>query len=497
MKSISLVAAALMTFIAPIFNTTAGEPTAASVAFTSKDPVVLNAWDLVTAGKFKEAEGLLNSNDGKADADSLRARQEALDIIHRIRVEYALDAEGLLMKVRKSVPDATAEDVQRWADESAARYRTIDGRKLFFRREPQNIFLFSDEAKSRRAKAGNAPHEPKWKLTDHLKTIVDEAEKTGRVELQPVRHRITYKVTLRANTPGVKAGSLVRAWLPYPQEYRQQRDVKMISTSPQPKLIAPNGIEGNPVSGGAQRSVYFEEKVIDPAHPMEFKEVFEYNSFAYYPKLEEAKVQPLPVGWKADLGERPPHIVFAPEICQKVSEVTGQETNALVKARKIFRWVSANIPWNAEDEYCIIPSFVLKAFKARRGDCGLQNSVFITMCRIAGIPARWQSGWETKPSSWGNHDWAEFYVAPWGWLPADASYGVQKSDDPKIADFYCGHQDSYRLIVNLDWGRELFPPKQSLRSEPADFQVGEVEVDGKNLYFNQWDYKMEVERSPE
>jgi hypothetical protein len=92
------------------------------------------------------------------------------------------------------------------------------------------------------------------------------------------------------------------------------------------------------------------------------------------------------------------------------------------------------------------------------------------------------------------HDWAEIYLAPWGWLPADASYGVQKSDDPRIADFYCGHQDSYRMIVNLDWGRELFPPKNSLRSDPSDFQRGEVEVDGKNLYYDHWDSKMEVDR---
>jgi hypothetical protein len=154
------------------------------------------------------------------------------------------------------------------------------------------------------------------------------------------------------------------------------------------------------------------------------------------------------------------------------------------------------VKWNAEDEYCTIPSLVLKGFTAGRGDCGIQNTVFITLCRIAGIPARWQSGWETKPSTWGIHDWAEIYIAPWGWLPADASYGVQQSDDPKIADFYCGHQDSYRMIVNLDWGRELFPPKLSLRSEPADFQRGEVEVDGRNLYYDRWDYAMKIERTP-
>jgi hypothetical protein len=66
----------------------------------------------------------------------------------------------------------------------------------------------------------------------------------------------------------------------------------------------------------------------------------------------------------------------------------------------------------------------------------------------------------------------------------------------RTADFYLGHQDSYRMIVNLDWGRELFPPKKALRSEPADFQRGEVEVDGKNLYFNEWEANTEVVREP-
>jgi transglutaminase-like putative cysteine protease len=208
-------------------------------------------------------------------------------------------------------------------------------------------------------------------------------------------------------------------------------------------------------------------------------------------------VQPLPADWNdACLSERPPHIVFTPALRREAARIVGKETNPLAKARKIFRWVSANVKWNAEDEYCTIPSLALKGYTVRRGDCGVQNTVFITLCRLAGVPARWQSGWETKPSSWGMHDWAEIYIAPWGWLPADASYGVQTSADPRIADFYCGHQDSYRLIVNLDWGRELFPPMAGLRSEPADLQRGEVEVDGRTLYFDQWDYVMKVERDP-
>ena len=499
MKPIVLLSVGLiLTITASLSPVFAAEPAAASAAFTSRDPVVLKALDLVKSGKFQKAEDLLRAAGGPGDTEAFRARTETLDIIHRTRFEYSLDEAGLLAKVRKSIPDATAREVQRWAKASSARYRMIDGQKLYFRREPSNIFLFCDEAKKRRAQAGNAPPEAKWKLTGHLKTIADEAEKTGADEVQPVHHRLSYTVTLQANTPGVKAGSLVRAWLPYPQEYRQQRDVKLISASPEPKLIAPNAVEGNPASGGPQRTVYFEQQVTDPAKPLKFMEVFEYNSFAYYPRLDEAKVQPLPVDWNgACLGERPPHIVFTPELRKQVARIIGKETNPFAKARMIFRWVSANVKWNAEDEYCIIPSLVIKGFAAGRGDCGIQNTVFITMCRIAGIPARWQSGWETKPiADWGMHDWAEIYLAPWGWLPADASYGVQKSDDPRIADFYCGHQDSYRVIVNLDWGRELFPPKLSLRSEPADFQRGEIEVDGQNLYFDHWDYTVKLERDP-
>jgi len=492
-----LPASLILALLASISAGPAAEPTGASVAFTSRDAVVLKALALVKSGKFLKAEALLNAPDAQADFDARRARTEALDIIQRTRYEYSLAPAELLAKVKKEIPDATARDVERWARDSAARYRVIDGKKFFARREPSNIFLFCEEAKALRAKTGHAPVKVDWKLTDHLKAVVAEAEQTGKVEVQPIHHRMTYTLTLRANTPGVKAGSRVRVWLPYPQEYRQQRDVKLISASPESTVIAPNAVEGNPAAGGAQRTVYFEQIVTNPAKPLEFKEDFEYTSFAYCPKLDEAKAQPLPADWNgACLGERPTHILFTPALRKQVARIVGNETNSLAKARKLFRWVSDNVKWNAEDEYSIIPSLVLKGFNAGRGDCGIQNTVFITLCRITGIPARWQSGWETKPADWGMHDWAEIYIAPWGWLPVDASYGVQKSDDPRVADFYCGHQDSYRMIVNLDWGRELFPPKPSLRSEPADFQRGEVEVDGQNLYYDLWDYSMKAERTP-
>ena len=473
----------------------AQEPSAASVAFTSQDKVVLAALELVRAGDFASAEELLARKDLDGDADAQRARLELVDIVRRIRFEYSLDPAGLLAKVKKFVPDASAEEVERWAISSRARFRMIDGKKFYFRREPQNIFLFSQEAIDRRSRiAGPQPPAP-WRLTDHLAAVVAESERSSSPEVLPVKHRFSHIITLRGDHPKIKSGSTVRVWMPFAQEYRQQRDVKLVHAFPEPKLIAPTAIDGNPITGAPQRTVYFEVVVEDPSKPLVFEEILEYTSFAYYPKLDASLVEPLPDDWgDACLTERRPHIAFTPEIRNEVASIVGDEKNPLIKAKQIFRWVSANIPWNAEDEYCIIPSFAIKAYTDRRGDCGVQNTLFITMCRIAGIPSRWQSGFETKPGQWGMHDWAEIYIAPWGWLPADASYGVQKSDDPRVADFYCGHQDSYRLIVNLDWGRDLIPTKSSLRSEPADFQRGEVEVDGQNLYFDEWEAKSEVVR---
>ncbi|MEJ0088556.1 MAG: hypothetical protein WDM80_02160 [Limisphaerales bacterium] len=50
--------------------------------------------------------------------------------------------------------------------------------------------------------------------------------------MQPVHHQVTHTLTIRTNAPGIKAGALVRVWMPYAQEYRQQRDLKLISASP-------------------------------------------------------------------------------------------------------------------------------------------------------------------------------------------------------------------------------------------------------------------------
>ena len=470
------------------------DPPAASAAFTSGDPLVVAARGLLDDGDLSDIERMLRNEPRVGDVP---ARDELAEIVRRLRHEYALDQDGLAAAARAVVPDATDDELGAWVREARLESRTIDGRRLFHRRAPQNLFLFSTTARGRRD-AFRPPEPQAWSLVDHVRAACAEAQRTGATEVLPVHQRVTHTITVEPGHPAIRPGARVKAWLPFPQETALQRDVRLVEAGPGEARIAPPGRLDPAADGCLQRTVFLETVVADPPQPLVFREIFEFVSWAFCPDLEEALAAPLPAGWgTAYLGERPPHIVFTPEIRRQVEELVGDEPNPLVRARRIFRWVSRAIPWHAEDEYSTIPSLAVRGFKARRGDCGVQNTVFVTMCRIAGIPARWQSGFQTRPDvGIGMHDWAEIHVAPWGWIPADASYGIQAADDPRIADFFCGGRDSHRLIVNLDWGRELCPPVVALRSEPADFQRGEVEVDGRNLYFDGWSSRTTVERLP-
>ena len=85
-----------------------------------------------------------------------------------------------------------------------------------------------------------------------------------------------------------------------------------------------------------------------------------------------------------------------------------------------------------------------------------------------GIPARWQSGWNTFPGAKSIHDWSEIYIAPYGWIPVDPYMGIfamryattlKPEQRLKIRDFYFGGLDQYRMIANSDHNQQLSTPK--------------------------------------
>src|SRR4051812_26466588 len=82
------------------------EPTAASLAFTSTDPVALRARGLMDKGQFHDAELLLSENR-VAHNGATQALEEVAEIIRRTRLEYCVTKDALLKKVQERVPDTT------------------------------------------------------------------------------------------------------------------------------------------------------------------------------------------------------------------------------------------------------------------------------------------------------------------------------------------------------------------------------------------------------
>jgi transglutaminase-like putative cysteine protease len=459
------------------------------------DPRLEQACTAIEAGQFARARALLEPRLPETPQPVTTEAARLAEIMRRIRLDYALTAAQMHARLQRTIPDVTPADVAAWTHADLLQHRVIDGQTFYFNREPSNLLRFCDAAHARWVAAhdGQAQQPDTWRfpLVDHVAGLIQRAAQTTDPEIYPVRHQITYTITIPADHPRHKPGATVRAWLPYPQEVRQQTDVKLIRSDPPHNHIAPNATP--------HRTIYFEQKITAADTPTRFTATFSFVTRAVCPDLDPARAQPADPDdpdLRPYLTARPPHIPLDDDVRALAAKIVGDEQNPLARAHRIFHWVDAHIAYCAEMEYSTIPSLARKALASHRGDCGVQAMTFITLCRAAGIPARWQSGWATLPVDWNMHDWAEFHVAPWGWLPADPSYGLLEHDDPRVREFYCGHLDAYRLIVNRDYARDLVPPKTSFRSEPNDFQRGEVEIDGFNLYFDEWDWDIRIETTP-
>jgi transglutaminase-like putative cysteine protease len=295
------------------------------------------------------------------------------------------------------------------------------------------------------------------------------------------------KQSLIVDQDVVPAGEILRCWIPFPREIDwRQTDIAILSSEPNEYYLADNK--------NMQRTIYF-EKPARSGEPTTFSVEYTYKSHGVYVPVDPEKVLPVPN--KKDLNlytrPRPPHLEFTNKMKELSRSIVGDEKNPYRIAQKLFAWVDTNITWASAREYSTfynIPDYVIEN---RHGDCGMQTLTFMTLCRINGIPAKWQSGWEFQPPDDSMHDWGEIYFEPYGWVPMDVTYGLRKTTDEKLKWFYLSGMDSYRLIFNDGFSMEFDPEKHSVRSETIDSQRGEVEWSGGNLYFDKWNWNLEWE----
>ena len=94
----------------------------------------------------------------------------------------------------------------------------------------------------------------------------------------------------------------------------------------------------------------------------------------------------------------------------------------------------------------------------------------------------------------GCHDWAQFYVAPYGWVFADPSFGgsAWRAGEKERWNYYFGNLDIFRMPANSEIQKEFMPEKKWLRIDPIDNQRGEFEYEDHGLRFSQLEVSQEL-----
>jgi hypothetical protein len=443
----------------------------------------------ISSGNFSKASLMIDqiiekNNFSSAEEYELNFQKERLN---RIRLDFSKTPEDVLEYVRKYYPEANEEDLEKWEEDGSLEYKIIDGNKFYFNRAHANLFRVNKEAKKQKEKIdGVYVSELNKYLSDYIPEAVKDLRALKKNLVKQVTHKLNYSVTVEPNT--VPDGEIIRCWLPYPREgHNRQTNVKLISINSNEYIIADNE---NP-----QRTIYL-EKTAYKDQPTYFNIKIEVTNYAEIFNLAPEKIQPYnkeSEEYKIYTSERKPHIVFTDKIKILSDKIIGNENDTYLKAKKIFEWISSNVPWAGAREYSTIENLSGYCVEKGYGDCGIKSLLFITLCRYNGIPAKWQSGWMLHPGSVNLHDWTEIYFEGYGWIPVDPDYGLQNFEDDKERYFFFGGIDAHHLIINDDYSSPLFPAKIFPRSETIDFQRGELEWKGGNLYFDKWDYDMQVE----
>jgi transglutaminase-like putative cysteine protease len=396
------------------------------------------------------------------------------DVMKRIKLDFNKTKDDVMKYVRKYYPDVNDEMFDKWVADGSLESMIIDGERKFFDRSAPNLFRINKEARLRKREVdGEQKTDAKTLfLQKNIPEII--AGKSN-----PLTVKFHYTVTLKPDA--APDSEIIRCWLPYPNENcGRQSNIRLLRVNSDNYIISPKEY--------AHRTLYM-EKIAGKNEPVVFEIEFSYQSKPQYSNSQNLSEN----GWKENLSERPPHIVFSDAIKKLSAQIIGEETDPSQKVRKIFTYIDENYPWAGAREYSTIPNIPEYVMKTGHGDCGQKTLLLITLLRYNGIPARWESGFMVHPKAENLHDWGAYFIEGRGWIPVDQSFGINawgRNEEEKY--FYMNGTDAYHFVVNTDYSQPLFPGKIYPRSETVDFQRGELEWRGGNLYFDKWDWKMEV-----
>ncbi|MBK9139345.1 MAG: transglutaminase domain-containing protein [Verrucomicrobia bacterium] len=458
----------------------------------SSHPVLSLAAAMEARGDFGQADEALARllSDTTLAPDARRELEWERERLRRIRLDYSHTEASLFAALSESVRGLTRGEFDRWVKEGRFDSRVIDGERRFVASSVSNLFFRHPRLNSRRLKGGESAEQPR-RFLGTARGIRDAARVAGTPYVLPRQLSVTMELTVKAGVAG--QGEVVRCWLPIPRSQPHQDEFALISSEPLVAALAPDD--------SVIRSAYFEQTAA-VSRETSFRIEYTYRTWSVWFDLRPERIvaiHPDDPEIAPFLAEAP-HVPFTDSMRRLAKDLAGREKNPLLRAKRYYDWIAQNIRYSYAREYSTIPNLAEYCLENRYGDCGQETFLFMTLCRLSGIPARWQSGWRLFPGAKTIHDWCEIYLAPYGWVPVDPYMGIyamqyapslNRSERRSLRDFYFGGLDPYRLIANADHCQPLSPPKTSFRSDTVDFQRGEVEVAGRNVYFGDFSYRLE------
>jgi transglutaminase-like putative cysteine protease len=183
------------------------------------------------------------------------------------------------------------------------------------------------------------------------------------------------------------------------------------------------------------------------------------------------------------------------EVKKLAEQIVKGKNNNLAKAKAIYDWTCENMYRDPDTIGCGTGDVCLLLRKPG-GKCTDISSVFVALCRAAGVPTREIFGIRLgkKPvediTTW-QHCWAEFYLPGTGWVPADPA-DVRKAmlveklkpEDARTKElrtYFWGGIDPYR--VKLAVGRDLVLNPPQAGPPLNTFGYPYAEIGGRPLDF--------------
>lgn len=419
---------------------------------------------LKACGEFDRLNRVIDMRLKKDIPLALRKRLELEKyIIEIIPACYPYNYDEALKVLQESFTDFKQEELEELRDMDAIDWHYVNGEVHFKDDMVANLVKTRPHLAQRVIdKKDLIDKEGNFEMLDR---VIEKMKAKGKLGC-----RIRVKASIKVKDVDEEIGKTIKVHIPVPVEYAQVKNFKLLSTSHEPTLV------GDPQF--PSRTVYFEKKY---EKGEEFFVEYEYETHMKYNNPDKNTVSPTQPSFYTE--EYPPHIVFTPYLKELTAEVVGDETNPLLKARKIYDFITSKVMYSFVRPYFSITNIPMYAATSLKGDCGIQALLFITMCRIAKIPARWQAGLYANERSIGNHDWAQYYVAPFGWLFADCSFGgaAYRERSKERWDFYAYNLEPFRMPATSSFQHDFNPPLKYLRRDPYDNQDGEIEFEDRRL----------------